>query len=66
MRKNKSVNAQPRKKYLPDKTGDEDTNGNNPEANVPEFTDVQKELVIESWKEVKDDMDTVGIQMLMK
>ncbi|XP_060573829.1 globin C, coelomic-like isoform X1 [Ruditapes philippinarum] len=66
MRKNKNVNTQPRKKYLPDKTGDENDNGNNIEKNLPDFTDEQKELVIESWKEIKDDMDKVGIQMFMK
>ena len=66
MRTNKSVNTQPRRKYLPDKTNDENENGNNKEKDLPEFTAEQKELVVDSWTYVKDDMDKVGIQMLMK
>lgn len=66
MRKNRTVNSQPRKKYLPDKTGEEDDNANNAANNIPEFTDEQKKLVLESWKEIKEDMDKVGVQMFMK
>lgn len=67
MRKNKTVVAQPRQKYLPENTGIEnDPNAGNVVANCPEFTDRQKELVLESWKVVKEDMDQVGIQMFLK
>ncbi|WAR18461.1 CYGB2-like protein [Mya arenaria] len=66
LRKNKSVNTQYRKKYLPANTGDGDNNGNSQTPTLPEFTDCQKDLVTKSWTVVKADMDQVGINMLMK
>ena len=32
----------------------------------PEFTDAQKELVLESWKTVQQDISRVGVVMFMK
>jgi len=66
LRKNKTVNTQPRQKYLPANTGDEDRNGNSETPALPELSDRQKELVKESWTVIKEDMDTVGINMLLK
>lgn len=66
LRKNKTVVAQPRQKYLPENTGHSDNDANGLVTNCPEFTERQKELVLESWKVVKEDMDQVGIQMFMK
>ncbi|KAH3864849.1 uncharacterized protein LOC127870295 [Dreissena polymorpha] len=66
LRKNKNVNTQPRQKYLPVSSDVGDNNGNSQVVPLPEFTDRQKDLVIESWKVVKKDMDQVGIAMFMK
>jgi len=66
MRKNKTVNAQPRRKYLPDNNGQTDQDNGSLVVNCPEFTDRQRDLVLESWKLVKEDMDQVGIQMFLK
>ncbi|KAL4237618.1 hypothetical protein ACF0H5_002332 [Mactra antiquata] len=66
LRQNKSVTGQPRKKYLPDNRSNDEINASNPMNNIPEFTDRQKELVTESWKEISKDLDQVGIQMFMR
>ena len=65
LRKNKTANTLPRQKYLPANTGDEDRNSNSETPALPELSDRQ-ELVKESWTVIKEDMDTVGINMLIK
>lgn len=66
LRQNKTVTGQPRKKYLPENRNNEDIIAANPMNNLPEFSDRQKEIVVESWKEISKDLDKVGIQMFMR
>lgn len=62
--KNTTLNSQRRQKYLPDTNLNEHDNDRTAKINLPEFTDDQKKLVVESWKEIQEDMDKIGVQML--
>ncbi|KAH3864882.1 hypothetical protein DPMN_027913 [Dreissena polymorpha] len=66
LRKNKNVNTQSRRKFLPVTSEAGDNSGNSQVVTLPEFTDKQKELVIESWTILKKDIDQVGLALFMK
>ena len=66
LRKNLNVSSQTKLKYLPADTEENTINPDTNENNKPEFTERQKELVIDSWKIVQEDMARVGVQMFMK
>ena len=66
MRKNKTVTAQPRQKYLRANTEENDRNANGVICDRPEFSEPQKKLVMDSWNEIQADLDKVGVQMFMK
>ena len=66
LRKNQNVPIQSKQKYL--QTNMDDTNGNmeSEKAERPGFNERQKELVLESWRVIQEDIAKVGVQMFMK
>lgn len=63
-----------RKKYLPANGPSSPNNADNDAATIedktaqelPPFTDRQRELVVESWNVVKEDIARVGVNMFIK
>lgn len=66
LRNNLNITVQSKQKYLSPQTNDVTDDENRKKPDRPEFTDHQKELVLESWRLIKEDMARVGVEMFMK
>lgn len=69
LRQGLDVSSSRRKTYL--KTNEESANGSTslnrePSPPLPNLTEQQKELVMQSWQKIQEDMSKVGVVMFMR
>jgi hypothetical protein len=68
LRQGHDVSSSRRKTYL--KTNEETANGSTlptrESSPTPTLTDRQKELVMQSWQKIQEDMSKVGVVMFMR